>query len=76
MKNSQGRVRDNWNCVANVLENVDIACFISILCQKIRGINVTFCYTADKLELGKNIVSQGKWKLKVMDTHLIYLTEL
>ena len=46
------------NCFANVLEIVDITHFISIVCQRIRVINVTFCYTADKLKSGKNIVSQ------------------
>ena len=42
------------DCFANVLENIDITCFISI---RTRVINVNFCYTANKLESGK---SQGK----------------
>ena len=48
------------SCLVNVLENVDIAHFISIFCQRITVINITFCYTAGKLESGKIIVSQGK----------------
>ena len=51
MKNcqSQGKI----NLFANVLENIAIACFISIFYQSIiRFINVTFCYTADKLKSG------------------------
>ena len=36
-----------------LLENVDIAHFISIFCQRIRVVSVSFCYTADKLESGK-----------------------
>ena len=31
----------------------------SIFCHRIRVISITFCYTSDKLESGKNI-SQGK----------------
>ena len=67
MKNS---VRKNLIVFANVLENFDSDHFISIFCQRIRVISVTFCYTADNLELGENILSrgkfsesQGKWKL-------------
>ena len=55
-----GKVRENEIVTANVLENVDIVHFISIFFQRIRVISVTFCYTADKLELGENILSQGK----------------
>ena len=38
----------------NALENVDIRRFISMFYQKKRVINVTFRYSADKLESGKN----------------------
>ena len=41
--------------LTNIAKNVDIAHFISINCQRIRIISVTFCYLADKLESGKNI---------------------
>ena len=44
--------------LANVLENFDNVHFISIFCQ--RFFNVTFCYTAYKLESGENILGQGK----------------
>ena len=57
-KNCQNQGKFNY--FADVLENVDIVRFISILSQRLRVINVTFCYTSDKLESGKNIVSQGK----------------
>ena len=46
------------------LEIVDITHSISIFCQGIRVISVTFCYIADKLESGENILSQGKFKLQ------------
>ena len=54
---SQGK----WNCFGNVLENFDIVHFVSIFCQRIRDINVTFCYTCSsgKLESLKIIVSHG-----------------
>ena len=44
MKNcqGQGKVREKWNCFANVLENVDNAHIIDIFCQRIKVINVTF----------------------------------
>ena len=44
MKNCQiqGKVREKWNCFANVLENVDNAHLIDIFCQRIKVINVTF----------------------------------
>ena len=45
---------------AHVLENVDIAHCISICCCTTKIINVIVSYTADKLESGKNILSQGK----------------
>ena len=45
---------------SNDLEKVDVTYFVSIFCPMIRVISVTFCYTADKLESGKNILSQGK----------------
>ena len=35
---------DKWDCSANILENVDIARFISIFSQRISVINVTLCY--------------------------------
>ena len=65
MKNCQIREKLGKNKIVltNVLENVDIVHFISIFCQSIRVIHVisvNFCYTADILELGKNILNQGK----------------
>ena len=57
---SQEKVRENEIVLAYILENVDIAYFISIYFQRVRVISVTFCYTADKLELVKNILSQEK----------------
>ena len=36
--------------LANVVENVDIAHYISIFFQKNKSYLVTFCYTVDKLE--------------------------
>ena len=62
MKNCQshGTFKEKFYCFTNVLLYVDSTCFISLLCQRIRVINVTFCYTADKMESGKNIASQGK----------------
>ena len=55
MKNCQSerKVGGKWKLFANILENVDIAGFISVFCLRIRVINVTFCYTSDKLESGK-----------------------
>ena len=67
---NQGKVRENEIVLAYILENVDIAYFISIYFQRVRVISVTFCYTADKLEIVKNILSQGKVKLKIMATLL------
>ena len=46
--------------LANDLENVDVAQFVSIFCQRIRVISVTYCYTSDKLESGKKNLSQEK----------------
>ena len=40
-----------------VFENVDITHCISKFCQMIRVINVTVCYTADKMKLGKKDLS-------------------
>ena len=44
---------------STVFENVDIACFISIFCQRIRVINGTFNYTADTLEIGEKHCKTG-----------------
>ena len=33
------KVREKWNYFSNVLENVDIASFISMFCQQMRVIN-------------------------------------
>ena len=67
-------VRENEIILANVLENVDIAYFISIhvFCFHILSKSYQyycFCYTADRFELGKNILSQGivMEKLKLKD---------
>ena len=59
MKNceSQGKIRES----EIVLENVDVTQLFSIFCQRIRVINVTYCYIADKYKSGK---SQGKFELK------------
>ena len=46
--------------LANDLQNVDVACCVSIFCQRIRVISVTFCYTTDNLESWKSILSRGK----------------
>ena len=45
MKNCQSQGKDREKCYSfvNILENVDIACFISMFCPRIRDINVTFC---------------------------------
>ena len=87
-KEIQGKVRENnfwWKNQGNVseileklsklgenkivLENVDITCFFYHIS---RVINATFCYIADQLESGENIVSQGKVlgnkNLKIMAT--------
>ena len=45
---SQEKVRGNEIVLQMCFENVDIARFISIFCQKTRAINFTFCYTSDK----------------------------
>ena len=58
VKNCQSQ--GNGFVLANVLENVNIVYLISIFCQSIRVIIVTFSYTDDKLVLRKNISSQGK----------------
>ena len=51
------------------LKNVDIMCFISIFCQRIRVINLTFCYTADKLESeGKTLQVGGGGESEKMKT--------
>ena len=50
---------ENWNSLANVLENADIAHFITIFCQRIRVINVTFFYTNNKSEWGKNVSQEN-----------------
>ena len=44
MKNGQSRgtVRENEIVLANISKNVDIAHFISILCQRIRVVSVMF----------------------------------
>ena len=57
---------ENEIASANVLVNVDMAHFISIFCQKLSVL--FFCYTADKLESGKNIVSQGNKVLRLSDS--------
>ena len=41
--------RKNENVLANVLEIVEIAHFISIFCKRIRDTSVTFCYTARQI---------------------------
>ena len=51
---SQGKM------ILNVLQNVDVAQIIFIFYPKIRVINVTFHYTADKFVSWKNILSQRK----------------
>ena len=51
---------ENEIVLAHVFKKVDIPHFISIFCQRMRMIGATFCYTADKLESGKKILSQGK----------------
>ena len=56
--------------LANVLENADSSHFISIFCQRIKVINITFCYTAYKVKSGENSVSQEILKLK-NNGHLI-----
>ena len=56
MQNCQSQ--GNEIVLANVLENVDILKAFSYF---VKVIKVTFCYTADKLESGKNIFkSRGK----------------
>ena len=56
MKNCQRKM----NYFANVLENVDIALFISISCQKIIVSNETFSCNAEQIGGGGGgIVSQG-----------------
>ena len=46
---------------------MDIPHFISIFCQKIRIISVGFCYTADKLGVRENILSQEKvWENQIL----------
>ena len=67
---SQGKVREiheklsksgkNDIVLANDLENVDVPHFFCIFCQRIRLMSVTFCYTTDKLESGKNVLIQEK----------------
>ena len=58
---SQGKVRENEIVLANDLEIVDIAHFVSVFCQTVRAFIVTFCYTADKFRVReKNNESQGK----------------
>ena len=46
--------------MTNIFNNVDITHLISIFCQRMRIISFTFYYTAEKLESGKNILSQGE----------------
>ena len=57
MKNcqSQGNSGKYEIVLTNYLENAEIGRFVSIFCHRIRVISVTYCYTADKLELGKKI---------------------
>ena len=57
---------------ANVLENIDITRFNSIFYQRIIDINVTFCYTADKLESWENIATQGSENLKIIAILILY----
>ena len=52
------------NCFANVLENFEYACFFPMFSQRVRVINVTFCYSKDIVESVKNIVSEDLRKLK------------
>ena len=52
---------------ANILENVDIAHFISIFCQRIRFSIVTYVFTADKLGACEKHCRSGKLK-KTMAT--------
>ena len=40
-----GKIRGNEIVFANVKENVDVTHLISIFCQRIRIISVTFCFT-------------------------------
>ena len=69
MKKSGKSQGNSWkNCQSqgkvgkNVLENVDIAHFISIFCQVI---SVAFSYTADKLDSGKTLqVREKSGKIK------------
>ena len=62
MKNySQGKLK----LFANVLEDVDIARFISMFFQTIRVMTVTLCCTADELKSMESIISQGKVKENV-----------
>ena len=78
---SQGNVREihknchcqgKFKCFVNILESADITRFISMFRQRIRVINVIFCYTADKFESGKKISNQGKVRenknIKIMAT--------
>ena len=60
MKNcqGQGKVREKWNCFANVLENVDNAHLIDIFCQRIKVLE------SEKKQSKKG---QGDWKLKNND---------
>ena len=56
------KVRENEIDFANVLENGDIASFLRIFCHILRDINVTFCYSVFKLESGKIIACQAKFR--------------
>ena len=49
------KVREKFNCFANIFKNVDIWRFISIFCQRTKAINCSFCYYADKLKQGKTL---------------------
>ena len=53
------KVRGNES-VLQICYNILTSRLISIFCQRITVINVTFCNTADKLKSGKNIESQQK----------------
>ena len=65
MKNSQGRVRDDWNCFPNVLENVDIARFISILrMSKEKSYQCYFLLYCWQIGVREKHCKSGKMKTK------------
>ena len=60
------KVRGNES-VLQICYNILTSRLISIFCQRITVVNVTFCYTADKLKSGKTLkVSKKEGKMKTL----------